>query len=654
MAKFFVNRGGGRAPEGPFEEAQIIRLIAAKKLTSGDVCLVGNLRFMALSQHPPFAQALREAGVEVPVEAVKPRARAPKGTNRGLLFAAVLCIFGLGIAAVAIGSYVMFSNGAMPIRAAVPTDTELLVEAQSVRELVSDFEKLRVVDPEKIIGKDPFAQTATALTEALAVPSVRSKELVLALTGAGFAARKLETEPEHGVFLSFTNGGAVNALLALPRFKYRGLVAKNGRKYTLSAATKPPPADANALERALFALSVDGQSATLVWFETSKILFWGSPSFAEPVARVLSLDVPGLEQSTPFRVAQPAPKNKPNISAYLAASKLIRDPRIVRWLPDDANHLQAFAGALTLVPEGVATHLLAHVDVGGQYTPTTPLELAQRLPAETLAYLAFTLNAGDTGAAREQMLLDRIARTDARVGAHINSAVDQLEAQFGFKLADFLGAFGDRAALSLVAPEDYSLALGDPRQLAQGIALEQIFAVKDEAVLRATLKAALTQVTRVPGLVTLKEEADGFTLTTVDGSLTAEARFADGLGLVAFGGVAPVARAVRAFTKKENTLDAQAAYHAARAATSPPTVLDVWLDAGRVLALTQNNPLLALQPGEPSFDLLGALRTAGPDRVTASFGVSRQPGSSGLDYRVEGLNLPLFAVLASLHGPALP
>jgi len=656
MAEFFVNRGGGRAPEGPFDETQIIRLIAAKKLVSADICRVGALRFTKLSAHPPFARALREAGVEVKAEAVEPRAaRAPKNTNRGLLLGAVLCIFGLGIAAVGIGSYVMFSNGAMPIRAAVPTDTELLFEARSVRELASDIAQLRIVDAEKLLGKQPLADAATAIANAFGVSKARSKELVLALTGAGLAARKLEVAPEAGAFLSFTSAAAVNALVASPRFKYQGLVAKNGRKYQLARASAAPSAEASALERSLDAAQLDGQTDTLVWFETSKVLFVGSPALAEAVARVLSLDVPGLEQSPAFQTAQRDLARNPNLSGYLDLSAMAEKPGLRGWLASIDPMPGPLSASATFAPAGIVTRFVVHE--AKPATPAvgpSPLEFGARLTAETLAYAALTIDGALSGAERQQRLLARLAAADPRLGEQAGAALAQLETRTELKFADLLGSFGDRAALALLVPDDYALTLTGPQQLARALALEQVFAVKDEAALRAAAKQAVTSLARVPGLFSIHETADGYALATIDGSLAAELHFAGGFGFCAVGSPSLVARATLAFSKHENTLANQAAYRFAHTALANANEADLWLDAGRMSELGEASALIAPRPGEAAFDLMHALQTKGPERISASLTLARERDARGDVYRVEGLNLPLIAAIVALRGVNAP
>jgi len=55
---FYLNRGG--APEGPYEEARIVYMIASGELAHGGVCPVGQNQWWPLAQVPAFAQALAQ------------------------------------------------------------------------------------------------------------------------------------------------------------------------------------------------------------------------------------------------------------------------------------------------------------------------------------------------------------------------------------------------------------------------------------------------------------------------------------------------------------------------------------------------------------------------------------------------------------------
>jgi hypothetical protein len=175
-------------------------------------------------------------------------------------------------------------------------------------------------------------------------------------------------------------------------------------------------------------------------------------------------------------------------------------------------------------------------------------------------------------------------------------------------------------------------------------------ALKDEAPFHELTKQWLAELGPLAGAYKIQETPDGYLVTPNDTSLgmSLQLRFAGGYLFVGVGGNALVERSWRAFSAGENTLAAEPAHRAARAALPSTAQICAWLDVGRVVDALQKNPLLA-----PRVGYLGAnrLRFTGPDRVTAALSVSGELRDGSYDYRVDALNLPVFS---GLLGVALP
>jgi hypothetical protein len=652
VAKFYVNRGGGRVPEGPFEEQQIVKLIRAGKLKSGHVSQIGSQRFFPIASHPPFAQALSEAGVP-PDPATAPRVKLDaQKTSRGLLLGAVLSIFGLALAAVAIGAYLMFSNGGMPARGAAPSDSELFLEVTSVPQLLAEVRTLRVVDADKLAGKQLLEDTAVDLSASFGVAKSRAETLILAATSLGVIGRKLEHAPEGGVVLTFSNAVPMNALLGTKRFTYVELVAKSGRKYKLSAETPEPGASVSAERRMLAALSLDSKTNEIVWFETRKVLFVGTQSLAESVARVLSLDDPSIEQNPGFKNAQRDFGDKSDAIAYLDAAKLsaTSDPRVQSLL----GYVQGtgpVTASLRLAPVGVIARFTGHITAvaaskRGLTTPALALSLSDRLPAETFAYAAAATKTQLSGAELEKLMLEQVASTDPERASDVRAGVALIEQRLHVNFAGLLDSIGDQGIVALVAPPDYSLTLASPERMLANFALLGEQALKEEATLRSLLKQWRAELGPLASQYQIQEDLDGYTVTPNDNPLgiSAQLRFAKGYLFVALGGSALVQRSWRAFSAGENTLASDEAHRAARAALPSSAQIFAWVDAARVIAAVQQNPFLAPRVGPLGN---GALRLTGPDRLTAAFSLSGEPEAGGYRYRVDTLNLPvLYGVFA--------
>jgi hypothetical protein len=649
MAQFFVNRGGGRVPEGPFEEAQIIRLILAGKVRSGHVCEVGMQRFTPLESHPPFAKALAEAG-QAPTPAVAASQIAPssKKNNRGLLLGALLAVFGLALAAMTLSAYVMFNNGGMPARGAVPSDTELLLEVTSVPQLLADLSAVRVLDPSKLASKQLLDDAATDLSQSFGVSKSRADELILTASSLGVAGRKLSSAPEGGVLLTFSSAGPCNAFVSSKRFTYTGLVAKNGRKYKLSAATPEPGASVGGTSRALSALSLDSQTNVLVWFETSKVLFVGSQSFADSVAHLLSLDAPSIEQNQSFRDAQHDFSGKPDAIGYLDTAKLsgFSDARAKALLDGYLKGTGPITASVKWVPAGLLTRFVGR-SAGVEHVnrvplaPALPLTVIDRLPAETFAYAAAVTKSQLSGAELQKLMLEQLSATDPQTAAQVGAGISQIEQRLHVHFEEILGSIGDQAALAVLAPADYSLTLAEPQQMLANFAVVYLQALKDETPFRALAKQLKTELASSQSQFKIQEDADGYLLTPTDNALgvSAELRFSNGFLFLGLGSSALVERSRRAFAAGENTLASDPAHRAARAALPSATQIFIWVDAGRIVETLQKNPLLAARVSP--FDL-SAVRWAGPDRVTAALAVSAELQSGVATYHVDTLNLPVF------------
>ena len=653
MAKYFVNRGGGRVPEGPFEEQQIVRLILAGKLKAGHVCEDGLQRFTPLEDHPMFKQALAQAGITPAPEGLAARARPAagqqKGTNRGMLFGAVLAFFGLAIGAVAIGSYVMFNTGGMPAHAAMPGDTELLFEITSMRGAVGNLSTVRGLDSKKLALLD---DTANALSASFGVTKAKTSALMLAASSLGVGMRKLASAPEGGVVLTFSTATPVNAFLNSKRFTYYGLVSTNGRKYKIAAAA-PDVGTSNATTKILSDLKLDDPRTLLVWFETSKLLFVGSAGFANDVARALSLDAPSLELNAKFKSAQHDWLGKPDAVAYLDPAQLTADPQLTAAYAGAFKKAEPASASFTLVPAGLLTHLVARFDAKDTpadakppAVPALALTITDRLPSETFAYVAATTKTGLSGAELRRAMLTQIQQGDPAVAARVTAELAHAEAELHVSFDQLLGSIGDQGALALLAPPDYSIELAGPYQAAARFAVVYVQALQDEAPGRALFAQLKTQFEQGHGPALIHEEADGYSATPTDNALdvSMQLRFSKGYLYLSAGNSALVERSLRAFSSAESTLATEPAHRAARAALPSSAQAVAWVDLGRIVNTVQQNPLLSPRLHDLGLDH-DVFRWTGPDRLTTALALRGDLHNGTYTYRVDVLNLPVFTAL---------
>jgi hypothetical protein len=659
MARFFVNRGGGRAPEGPFEEEYVVRLIIAGRLKSGYAGVEGSQRFRPLASHPAFARALAQVGqtphadVPLPTRNAAP-SRMP--TSRGTLLAAVVAFFVLALGAVGVGTYVMFSTGGMPARAALPSDTEFLFEITSVPRFTSDLSASHVLDPQKFSAKQALDELAGDLSASFGVPKTTSAALILAADSIGVGARKLASIPEGGVVLTFTASTPLNTFFSSERFKYTALIGSNGRRYQLAAraplATSEP--SAGALGRTFASLSLDAKSNVLVWFETSKVLFFGSAAFASAVSRALSLDAPSLETNPQFQRAERNFGSKPDAVAYLDPAQLATLGKLGAhdFFNGEMAKAQLAVANFGFVPAGLVGHFVTRFEPIANSNPAPALPLAQaltisdQLPTETFAYVAAVTKSSLSGSDLRRLLLEQVVKAEPAVAAELTDSLARLDQPSSQGFDELLGSVGDQAALALLAPSNYSLALGNPQQMAAKFAIVYLQAVKEQAPARALAEELKTQFGSLLGQAQLREDASGYSLLPKDDGLgvSAQLRFVKGYLCLAFGNTSLVERSLHALSTGEGTLAGDPAVQAARAALPNPAQLFGWVDVGRIVHIAQQNPLLAGRMHDAWLDQDG-VRWTGPERVTTAFGVRAERDKDSLTVRVETLNLPEFAAI---------
>ncbi|HEX3853758.1 MAG TPA: hypothetical protein VHW01_22490, partial [Polyangiaceae bacterium] len=400
---------------------------------------------------------------------------------------------------------------------------------------------------------------------------------------------------------------------------------------------------------------------SLVWFEVSKVLYLGSPSFAEDVARSLSLDAPSLDGNPKFQATKRDFTDKADAIVYLDASRLptVSDPHLKSVLDAYFGKAEPAAASLTLVPAGVVAHVVARfsapASVAAPPAPELPtaqsLTVMDQLPSETFAYVAAVTKTRLSGAQLRQLLLAQLAASDPDTAARSTAALTQLEAQLHTHFDDLLGSLGDQAAVALLGPVDYDLTLAQLAQIASHFAVVYLQALKDEAPARALLGALKERFSTELGQAQIHEDSNGYDVTLNDNPLgiSLQLHFVKGYLCLAVGNTPLVERSLRALTRGESTLGADPAYKAARAALPSAAQAFAWVDAGRVLSVARQNPLLSPRVRGIGFD--GArIHWTGPDRVTTALAVSAELQKGVYTYRADTLNLPAFAGIFAAAG----
>lgn len=667
---FYLSRGG--SPEGPFEEARLVYMIQSGELTQGGVCPVGHNQWLELSAVPAFAQALAARlaqaapqalpyGAPAPAYAPQYAANspqiAPKRSNRGLLIAALIGILLVVLVASAIGAYSLFfsSGGASSIAKSVPQNSELFVEVPSVHKLVADLHDVQYLDGSLRDDKQVFDTASDTVTKAFDISQTEALALLLSSETFGIAGRKLSTTPEVALALGMKNASSVETLLKGPRFVAAGSVGKTGKRYSLTAK---PLAPSGAQDPALKALSEAEISATgkagIVWFPNARLLAVGDVTLIADMAAVIESGAASIEQNLSFQAAGKDFERGARLRAFLdpGVFSVFADAKARQMVESYFTPAGPLTGSMQVKPAGFVTSLTGHITGSklprsSAYAAPQALNLGQRLPEETLAYVAASTRSQLGGADMEKMLLDQIGSVDTASRTQAEQNLRQMEQMLGVSASKLLDGIGGQSVLGIAAPSGTSLAaLGIGTQALAQFNVTWMLELKDDSEYKK-LAAQLKQKI-LPGVreVSVADNGNGFTLTPRGLPLPVSLRvkFLDKYLFVTAGANTLCDRAESAFSKGERTLKDDAAHKSALAALPDTQHFLLWVDTGRLGDTLLKNPIVKAQLAQTgmSFD---KIRMTGPERVVSAVSVRSEVQDQVWTFHLDALNMQAFAPL---------
>ena len=668
---FYLSRGG--APEGPFEEARLVYMIQSGELTQGGVCPVGQNHWLELHAVPAFAQALAARSAQAAAQpaqaapayapqyaqpaAANPPQVVPKKSNRGLLVAALVGILLLALVGTAIGAYVMFfsSGGASSIAKSVPQNSELFVEVPSVHKLVSDLHDVQYLDGSLRDDKQVFDSTSDSITKAFDISQADALALLVSAETFGIVARKIATTPEAALALGMKNAGSVETLLKGPRFVAGGTIGQAGKRYSLTPKPVPPGGAPDAALKVLSEAEISAGGKTgIVWFANQRLLALGDVTLITDMAAVIESGAASIEQNLSFQAAGKDWSSNARLRAFLDPGVLsvVADPKARALVESYFTPAGPLTGSMQVKPAGFVTSLTGHITGSklprsSAYAAPIALNLGQRLPEETFAYIAASTHSQLSGADTEKMLLDQIGSVDSASRAQTEQNLRQLEQMLGVSASKLLDGVGGQSVLGISTPAGTSLdALGLGTQALAQFNLTVVLELKDDSEYKK-LAAQLKQKI-LPGMreVSVTDNGTGFTLTPrgIPLPVSLRVRFLDKYLFVTAGANTLCDRAENAFSKGERTLKDDAAHKTALAALPDTQHFLMWVDTGRLGDALLKNPLVKAQLAQSgmSFD---KIRMTGPERVVSAISVRSEVQDQVWTYHLDALNVQAFAPL---------
>jgi hypothetical protein len=540
------------------------------------------------------------------------------------------------------------------LAAAVPEDVDFYAEVPDIAGLAKASRDMKVTRTSVAELLEAYAAAAKAIEASFEIGD--GGAVVSALGSAAFAGRVTNDKPYAGVAIATADRAAIARLLASKRFTAAGEIG-GAAKYRLGKRTGAPAGDGAAA--LLDALETPPEVA-LAWFEKRGLLAAGTDAFLEALVAV------GEGKAKPLR----------GVAGYQAARKeLGADARVALYLPAEAVArfaLMQGGGALAVevqamldgyfkdpgpmsgglfVKDGglvLALHAGLQGDKLPAFSPPPPpaLTLAQKLPADTLAYYAFASKSGLKGKELVQLAIDQVKKHDLSQAADIEREVGEIEKGLGATVAQVLDAMGDQGAIALLAADKVldveHLSAAD---LSKSLAVVFVQHLADKAEAKRIIDGVKGRVLtegRVKELYDFSASDDGgFDARPKKPDMPHVAlRYPADLLFVGVGADALVQRGLDAIKDgKGPALAAESAHRLAVSSLPKDAHALLWLDAPRLLGKTAATELAGL-------GLEKYLNLSGDERITAaiSYGLRKD----GARWRVRLDQLNAFAVLPAI------
>jgi hypothetical protein len=583
----------------------------------------------------------------------------PKGGGGGGAIIAIVAALLMLVAGGAIAGgiyYFILRKPAPHLAQWAPKNASLYVELPSFQHSVLSAAAMKPLDHSRMDDRQMKQDLVLAFSNAFGVSQADARAVVTSLSASAFVAR--DTNHNIGnaaVLVTFTNG-SVEKILQSSRFGKAGPFLSGGTRYTLE---RRPPAliapNATLAEHMLSDMATTGYGVPLdlVWFPRQRMLAFGDDTLVTDVATCVGGKCDSLEKSPVYQTAKKSFEKGSDVAFFFDPHDLddVRDPEGKKLLDGWLHGRQPITGALKLVKAGVM--LDAHATLDGPDVPSADLlppapklELPHRLPADTVAYFAFSTKTKLKGPAIRALMTKSLSASDAK---KLDDGLTQTAATLGFSFDDVVDMVGDETAIGILLDPAFKLDTtnGMNDEIAN-VGLVWAIAVKDPNKARDILGKLRAQLET-------KDMAEKVKVTTVGpGEWRAEvAQPSATLPLptltVKFDGrqvVAVVAsptmttRALTALDTGKGSLHDDPAHEMAFDAMPKDANFYVWTDTGRITNVMMDAESHVARHKARALLPLDAVRLTGPDRVTSAIALRAKHEGAGWSIDLDSLNMP--------------
>lgn len=540
--------------------------------------------------------------------------------------------------AVGAAAYLLSSGTRSKLSGSVPKDVHLFLEVPSISGAIDGFAAMDILDSEKLKGSDVGDRIRKQVERTFNLEKADATAHMSSIESMAFAARRSTLIPETVTLLAFSERAGVEALLKTDRFDKDGNLG-GGTQYSVKRE-RVDVAELNAFPRHRRALALLefgdagalGGSDVLVWHAEAKILAFGSKELVEDVGGVLVDGDTPLADSDKWDAAEFADGAS---AIAFADSDLFGDVDGTTLEPLARGYFQDVApstASVQFVEAGTLISIDAELEgkaTRSQTVTTTPatLDLYEKLPRETVAYIAFSTNREENAEDFEKRVLAQVESLGPLAAEQFRQTTEHMEEDLGVAYEDVLEVLGDQAVLAVARDGDIGSGATDAAQWGERGGISLLLRVADEE--RAEAVAAKLQKNARPGTIVQLE---------------------DEYLLVAAGGLRE--RFIESLHQGKDTLAEDDAHQAALETMEGNPDVVVWVDTSRLREVVLDIPGVGRDVSALADDLgfdTDAVRHTGDQRITSRLALRIEPKDEHWGVHVQALNLvPGLMALGSL------
>lgn len=548
----------------------------------------------------------------------------------------------------------------------LPKDTQVYVEFPSITKALIGLSGVDAVDQDDLDPERQKKRLVEAFADSFELGLGNVDRFFDGIRAAAVAGRK-GRQPEGVILFAFSSEGDVTKVLAAERFKKEDRF-KGYDRYSLQRRDVDNPdalAKLSPLERALNQLGnrpsaapatgsveiVEKPEFSVIWFADEKVLALGSTGMVEDCARVANGEHESLEHGNELFEQAEWPMRS-SLLAYV-------DPNLL----DSREAREAFldnagpaTGAIRFLDEGIGFDV--RFDLRGTQIPDpklfmvpTQLSLWERLPSDTIAYVAFSTRFASRGKDVERALFGAAASLDASLERELQIAFDRMHEETNIDFADLVEITGDQAVLAVVA-DDRAL-----KSFAEGSRKDFTFV----GIAEVSDKKRAAKVVRdlqdfLETRYDVSRKAGGFIAERDKQPSVLVKLSAEGHLLFAIGKGSDLEDFEDIYIGKGRSLLKDVAHEKAMAALEGRPLAFAWVDAGRA-----TEAMLSRQPAGPEQENgsprgamkaleipIDALDLDGPQRITAWAALFIRASDKSIDVEIKSLNAVTLAGLWAL------